>query len=106
MSCTPAACEGSRLRIAARPLSPTPTAAETRRSISPGNEFCERLAYYGIQTNMGLYLKKYMGYSASEATQLVSSGAGSRAGKGMQRCMRPASHAAAPAAVPRCSALA
>jgi len=36
-----------------------------------GNELCERLAYYGLQTNMGLYLKKYMGYPADQASQLL-----------------------------------
>ncbi|KAI8464338.1 MAG: POT family-domain-containing protein [Monoraphidium minutum] len=36
-----------------------------------GNEVCERLAYYGLQTNMGLYLKQYMGYPADTASQLL-----------------------------------
>lgn len=36
-----------------------------------GNELCERLAYYGLQTNMGLYLKQYMGYPADTASQLL-----------------------------------
>ncbi|KIZ00828.1 Peptide transporter PTR2, partial [Monoraphidium neglectum] len=36
-----------------------------------GNEICERLAYYGLQTNMGLYLKQYMGYPADTASQLL-----------------------------------
>jgi len=29
------------------------------------------MAYYGIQTNMGLYLKQYMGYPADTASQLL-----------------------------------
>lgn len=29
------------------------------------------LAYYGLQTNMGLYLKKVLGYPADTASQLV-----------------------------------
>lgn len=36
-----------------------------------GNELCERLAYYGLQTNMGLYLKKVIGYPADQASQLL-----------------------------------
>ncbi|GBF89822.1 hypothetical protein Rsub_02526 [Raphidocelis subcapitata] len=36
-----------------------------------GNEICERLAYYGLQTNMGLYLKQYIGYPAEQASQLL-----------------------------------
>eukprot|EP00878_Enallax_costatus_P033583 GHUV01037113.1.p1 GENE.GHUV01037113.1~~GHUV01037113.1.p1 ORF type:complete len:159 (+),score=42.67 GHUV01037113.1:596-1072(+) len=36
-----------------------------------GNELCERLAYYGLQTNMGLYLKKVLGYPADTASQLL-----------------------------------
>jgi hypothetical protein len=32
-----------------------------------------RLAFYGLQTNMGLYLKKELGYPADTASQLVSS---------------------------------
>ncbi|KAF8073093.1 NPF8.3 [Scenedesmus sp. PABB004] len=36
-----------------------------------GNELCERLAYYGLQTNMGLYLKKVLGYQADQASQLL-----------------------------------
>jgi hypothetical protein len=45
--------------------SPHTTAQKT------GNEVCERLAYYGIQTNMGLYLKNYAGYPADQASQLL-----------------------------------
>ncbi|KAF6260843.1 POT family-domain-containing protein [Scenedesmus sp. NREL 46B-D3] len=37
----------------------------------PGNELCERLAFYGLQTNMGLYLKKELGYPADTASQLL-----------------------------------
>lgn len=36
-----------------------------------GNELCERLAFYSIQTNLGLYLKKVMGYPADTASQLL-----------------------------------
>ncbi|WIA14658.1 hypothetical protein OEZ85_003160 [Tetradesmus obliquus] len=36
-----------------------------------GNELCERLAFYGLQTNMGLYLKKELGYPADTASQLL-----------------------------------
>jgi hypothetical protein len=36
-----------------------------------------RLAFYGLQTNMGLYLKKELGYPADTASQLVSGGSSS-----------------------------
>ncbi|KAF8061421.1 APC8 [Scenedesmus sp. PABB004] len=36
-----------------------------------GNELCERLAFYGLQTNMGLYLKKQLAYPADRASQLL-----------------------------------
>jgi dipeptide/tripeptide permease len=30
-----------------------------------------RLAFYGLSTNMGLYLKKVLGYPADQASQLL-----------------------------------
>jgi hypothetical protein len=36
-----------------------------------GNEFCERLAYYGLSGNLSLYLKKELGYTAASASQAL-----------------------------------
>ncbi|KIZ04318.1 hypothetical protein MNEG_3635 [Monoraphidium neglectum] len=36
-----------------------------------GNETAERLAYYGLATNLSLYAKQYLGYPASQATSLL-----------------------------------
>jgi hypothetical protein len=53
-----------------RSISHPPFTLHTKRRTT-GNEVCERLAYYGIQTNMGLYLKNYAGYPADQASQLL-----------------------------------
>ncbi|GBF90734.1 hypothetical protein Rsub_03035 [Raphidocelis subcapitata] len=36
-----------------------------------GTELCERMAFIGIATNLSLYLKQYLGYSAASASQLL-----------------------------------
>ncbi|KAI8470601.1 MAG: POT family-domain-containing protein [Monoraphidium minutum] len=36
-----------------------------------GTELCERMAFVGLTTNMTLYLKQYMGYTAANASQLL-----------------------------------
>jgi dipeptide/tripeptide permease len=35
--------------------------------VPPGNEFCERLAYYGLATNLVTYLTHIMGVDAAAA---------------------------------------
>lgn len=42
-----------------------------------GNELCERLAFYGLQTNLGLYLKKQLHYPTDQASQLLQAWKGS-----------------------------
>lgn len=37
-----------------------------------GNEFCERLAYYGVSSNMVMYLKLVLGYSNADASARVA----------------------------------
>eukprot|EP00854_Cymbomonas_tetramitiformis_P017247 gene17247-20520_t len=41
-----------------------------------GNEFCERLAYYGLATNLVVYLQLRCGFSASEAATQTSNWSG------------------------------
>lgn len=56
--------------------SPHPTDPLSRS----GNEFCERLAYYGLATNLVTYLTHIMGVDAAAAA--VQVGEGARQAKG------------------------
>jgi hypothetical protein len=55
-----------RLRLH-RPAAPAPPAA----AAPAGNEFCERLAYYGLATNLVTYLTHIMGVDAAAAAVQV-----------------------------------
>lgn len=45
--------------------------------ILSGNEFCERLAYYGLATNLVVYMTRVMGQDASSAAFHVNLWGGS-----------------------------
>lgn len=52
-------------------LALTPAVHEPSCCGAPANQACERLTYYAVEANLGLYLKGYLGYSTYLASQLT-----------------------------------